>query len=116
MKQLPWWYLSLLIVPAAIVTWWLDSGPVVVFAVSGVGLIPLAVLLGKATDALAVKLGSGLGGFLNATFGNAAELILSSLALRRGLFTVVKASLTGSIIGNALLVLGMSLLVGGFAL
>jgi Ca2+:H+ antiporter len=83
------------------------------FATAGLGIIPLAAIMGRATDALSTRLGSTVGGLLNAAFGNAAELILSLVALRRGLFSVVKASLTGSIIGNALLVLGLSLLVGG---
>jgi Ca2+:H+ antiporter len=81
--------------------------------VAGLGIIPLAMLLGRATDSIAIHLGPAAGGLLNATFGNAAELILGLVALRRGLLELVKASLIGSIIGNALLVLGMSLLVGG---
>ena len=69
--------------------------------------------MGEATEALAERLGPGIGGLLNATFGNAAELIIALFALFRGLDDVVKASLTGSIIGNLLLVLGASLLAGG---
>ena len=76
-------------------------------------IIPLAGLIGEATEALADKLGPGIGGLLNATFGNAAELIIALFALFKGLDEVVKASLTGSIIGNLLLVLGASLLAGG---
>ena len=76
-------------------------------------IIPLAGLMGKATEQLAHRLGPGIGGLLNATFGNAAELILALFALSRGLDDVVKASLTGSIIGNLLLVLGASLFAGG---
>jgi Ca2+:H+ antiporter len=70
--------------------------------------------MGRATEHLAEKLGEGIGGLLNATFGNAAELIIAIMALRRGLYDVVKASITGSIIGNVLLVLGLSILAGGF--
>ena len=87
--------------------------PVWIFFTSGLAIIPLAGLLCNATERLADKVGQGLGGFLNATFGNAPELIISAMALREGLFDVVKASLTGSIIGNILLVFGTSALVGG---
>ena len=80
--------------------------PVARFAAAGVAIIPLAGLMGRATEQLAHRLGPGIGGLLNATFGNAAELILALFALSRGLDDVVKASLTGSIIGNLLLVLG----------
>jgi Ca2+:H+ antiporter len=83
------------------------------FAVAGLGIIPLAGWLGRATDQLAQRTGAGLGGLLNATFGNAAELIIALMALSKGLTTVVKASLTGSIIGNLLLVLGASTFAGG---
>jgi Ca2+:H+ antiporter len=86
---------------------------VAVFLAAGVAVAPLAAVMGRATEALAGRLGPKLGGLLNATFGNAAELILAFIAMRRGLTTLVKASLTGSIIGNSLLVLGMSFVVGG---
>jgi Ca2+:H+ antiporter len=78
--------------------------------------VPLAGLIGKATEALASRAGAGIGGLLNATFGNAAELIIGIVILTRGpeLYPVVKATLTGSIIGNLLLVLGGAILVGGF--
>lgn len=84
------------------------------FVCSGLAIIPLAGLMGRATEHLAAHLGQGIGGLLNATFGNAAELIIALVALQRGLIGVVKASITGSIIGNLLLVLGASLVVGGF--
>jgi Ca2+:H+ antiporter len=87
--------------------------PVAVFASACLGLIPLAGLIGHSTSQLAVRLGPHWGGLLNATFGNAAELIITILALREGLFILVKASITGSIIGNTLLVLGSALLLGG---
>jgi Ca2+:H+ antiporter len=83
------------------------------FIAAGIGIIPLAGWLGRATEQLAARAGAGVGGFLNATFGNAAELIIATMALSKGLTTVVKASLTGSIIGNLLLVLGASALAGG---
>jgi Ca2+:H+ antiporter len=89
-----------------------DSHRLIFFS-SCLAIIPLAGLLGRATEQIAVRAGEGLGGFLNATFGNAAELIIAIVALRAGQLEVVKASLTGSIIGNVLLVLGASFLAGG---
>ena len=85
------------------------------FLAAGAGVVPLAGLIGKATEALAARSGAGVGGLLNATFGNAAELIIAIVILSRGpaLYPVVKATLTGSIIGNLLLVLGASILAGG---
>jgi len=84
-----------------------------IFAASAIAILPLAGYIGRATEILAARLGGGLGGLLNATFGNAAELIIGGLALRRGLTDLVKASLTGSIIGNVLLVFGLCAFVGG---
>jgi Ca2+:H+ antiporter len=84
-----------------------------IFLSSCVAIIPLAGLMGKATEHVAERTGEAIGGLLNATFGNAAELIIALMALREGLHEVVKASLTGSIIGNILLVLGASFLAGG---
>lgn len=85
----------------------------IVFISSCLAIVPLAGLMGKATEYLSDKVGEGLGGLLNATFGNACELIIAFAALRAGLVDVVKASITGSIIGNILLVLGGSMLAGG---
>ncbi|MCI0659947.1 MAG: calcium/proton exchanger, partial [Acidobacteria bacterium] len=87
--------------------------PTMIFATSALAIIPLAGWMGRATEHLAEKMGEGIGGLLNATFGNAAELIIALMALHKGLFGVVKASLTGSIIGNILLVLGLSIFLGG---
>ncbi len=84
-----------------------------IFVASAIAIIPLAGLLGEATEQLAHRTSEGVGGLLNATFGNAAELIIALMAMRQGLYGVVKASLTGSIIGNVLLVLGASVLAGG---
>lgn len=83
------------------------------FICAGLAIIPLAGWMGRATEELAEKLGEGVGGQLNATFGNAAELIIALLALSKGLTGVVKASITGSILGNLLLVLGLSIVAGG---
>ncbi len=108
-----WEALFLAAVPLAILSALLDLPAVVRFPAAALAIIPLAGLMGRSTEAISHRLGPGIGGLLNATFGNAAELILALLALRRGLDGVVKASLTGSIIGNLLLVLGASLLAGG---
>jgi Ca2+:H+ antiporter len=89
------------------------ENPTALFVVSCLAIIPLAGWMGRATEHLAEHLGQGVGGLLNATFGNAAELIIALFALSKGLTGVVKASITGSIIGNILLVLGLSLLGGG---
>ena len=83
------------------------------FVASALAIVPLAGWMGRATEQLASRAGAGVGGFLNATFGNAAELIIGLVALSKGLTGVVKASITGSIIGNLLLVLGVSILAGG---
>jgi Ca2+:H+ antiporter len=85
-----------------------------IFLSAALAIVPLAGWLGRATEHLAERTGEGIGGLLNATFGNAAEMIIALMALKRGLYDVVKASLTGSIIGNVLLVLGAAILAGGF--
>ncbi|MBI5407312.1 MAG: calcium/proton exchanger [Nitrospirae bacterium] len=105
--------LLLVFVPVSAVFELLHVNATWIFASSALAIIPLAGLMGKATEHLSEKMGAGIGGLLNASFGNAAELIISLMALRRGLHEVVKASITGSIIGNILLVLGLSLLAGG---
>ncbi|MBI3280733.1 MAG: calcium/proton exchanger [Acidobacteria bacterium] len=84
-----------------------------IFMTACLAIIPLAGWLGRATEHLASRTSEGIGGLLNATFGNAAELIIALVALRQGLYDLVKASLTGSIIGNILLVLGAAFLAGG---
>jgi len=83
------------------------------FVLSAIAIVPLASLIGESTEALAVYTGPRLGGLLNATLGNAAELIITIFAIRAGLLELVKASITGSILGNILLVMGMSMLLGG---
>jgi Ca2+:H+ antiporter len=87
--------------------------PLWIFAASALAILPLAGWMGHATEQLATRTGEGVGGLLNATFGNAAELIIALAALRAGLHDVVKASLAGSIVGNILLVLGAAMLAGG---
>ena len=91
----------------------MHAGAVPIFIASALGVIPTAVLMGRATEELAARSGPGVGGFLNVTFGNAPELIIALFALGAGLHEVVKASLVGSILGNILLVLGVSMLAGG---
>jgi Ca2+:H+ antiporter len=90
-----------------------DERHELVFVASGLAILPLAAWMGHATEQLADRLGEGVGGLLNATFGNAAELIIALVALHAGLHDVVEASLIGSIIGNILLVLGAAMLAGG---
>ncbi|MBM4069442.1 MAG: calcium/proton exchanger [Planctomycetes bacterium] len=106
-------YLLLAAVPAAVILELLHASGLWVFIVSALAIIPLAGLMGRATESLAASMGPGVGGLLNATFGNAAELIIALLALWKGETELVKASITGSIIGNILLVLGLAILVGG---
>lgn len=104
----------LIFVPVPIIGSMLHWPPVVIFLTACLGIIPLAGVMGKATEFLADRIGSSWGALLNATFGNACELIIALAALRAGLIDVVEASITGSIIGNILLVLGASMLAGGF--
>lgn len=100
-------------IPVSIAAHFLHWGALVVFLTAGAAILPLAGWMGAATEEIAVVLGPSLGGLLNATFGNATELIIALVALNAGLVDVVKASLTGSIIGNLLLVMGLSMLLGG---
>src|SRR5215468_12529106 len=104
----------LLFVPVAVGLEYLaPERHLLIFFTSSLAILPLAGWMGWATEQLAERLGEGVGGLLNATFGNAAELIIAIAALRAGLHDVVKASLAGSIIGNILLVLGAAMLAGG---
>jgi Ca2+:H+ antiporter len=108
-----WLDLLLIFVPLSIALDMFHADPVFVFASSALAIVPLAGLMGKATEHLAGHVGAGVGGLLNASLGNAAELIIALAALREGLHDVVKASLTGSILGNILLVLGLAMVAGG---
>jgi Ca2+:H+ antiporter len=105
--------LLLIFAPLAIAAELLHASPTLVFAFASLGVIPLAGLIGEATEELAAHTGPRLGGLLNATLGNAAELIITIFAIRANLLELVKASITGSILGNLLLVLGFSVVVGG---
>src|ERR1044072_5782184 len=106
--------LLLIFVPVAIALEFLmPASHTLIFIAACLAIIPLAGWLGKGTEELSRHTGEGVGGLLNATFGNAAELIIAIMALQKGLYPVVKASLTGSIIGNITLVLGAAVFAGG---
>ena len=113
MKQSHWLTVLVLFLPVAVVLRWLNRYPSMVFAGSALAILPLAGWMGNATEQLAERYGPGIGGLLNATFGNAAELILGAIAVYHGFIPLVKASITGSIIGNLLLVTGVSIIAGG---
>jgi Ca2+:H+ antiporter len=104
----------LVFVPIAFVLEFTHADEVAIFATAALGVLPLAVLMGHATEELAIRSGPQLGGFLNATFGNLAELIIAFFLILKGEIAIVKASLTGAIIGNVLLILGLSFVVGGW--
>jgi Ca2+:H+ antiporter len=108
-----WPYLLVPFIAIAIALDLADASAPLVFFSSALGVIPTAALMGRATEELAARSGPGIGGLLNVTFGNAPELIIAFFALVDGLQEVVKASLVGSILGNVLLVLGASMLIGG---
>lgn len=97
----------------AIVAEWQHWGMIYVFVFSALGVVPLAGLIGESTEVLAVYTGPKIGGLLNATLGNAAELIITLIAINAGLLELVKASITGSILGNLLLVMGVAMIAGG---
>ncbi|MGI2902904.1 calcium/proton exchanger [Tolypothrix sp. VBCCA 56010] len=103
----------LLFIPLSLAAEFLKWGELIVFITAALAILPLAAWMGTATEEIAVVVGPTLGGLLNATFGNATELIIALIALKAGLVNVVKASITGSIIGNLLLVMGLSMLLGG---
>jgi Ca2+:H+ antiporter len=108
-----WMYALILVGGIAVVARVFGAPAPLVFVLACAGLLPMAGLIGRATEELAHHVGPRWGGLLNATFGNAAELIILIAALQKGLFTLAKASITGSILGNLLLVLGASVLAGG---
>ena len=106
-------FLMLIFVPVAIAAELLHWPPLVIFATSALAIVPLAGFLGDATEALVEKTGPRVGGLLSSTLGNAAELIITLIAIREGQMALVAASLIGSILGNVLLVLGAAILLGG---
>lgn len=103
----------LVFIPITLVLNWFEAAPTLVFVSSGLAIVPLAGLLGKATESLSVFIGETHGGLLAATMGNAPELIISLFALKAGLHDVVKAAITGSIVGNLLLGMGLAIFIGG---
>jgi Ca2+:H+ antiporter len=105
----------LLAIPLSIALNALEAHPLLVLAGACLAVMPLAGYMGEATEHLTVRTGPAIGGLLNATFGNAAELIIAIVALRAGLVDLVKASITGSILGNLLLIMGLSFLAGGIS-
>ena len=110
-----WWkWVLVAAAPAAVAAEWLHADEVTVFVLSALAVVPLAAFIGESTGHLAHRLGPSLGALINATFGNLAEMIIAGFAVRAGLLGVVKASLTGSILGNLLFVGGLSMLVGGW--
>jgi Ca2+:H+ antiporter len=110
-----WFFLVLLaFVPLALIAAFLHLSPELLFVLSAIAIVPLAKYIGDATSELTAHTNAGLGGFLNATFGNATELIIGLFALHAGLLEVVRASIVGSVLGNILLVLGTAILCGGW--
>ncbi len=103
----------LVFIPITVIATYLGAPASWLFFLAALAIVPLAKFIGEATEELSSYVGSGLGGLLNATFGNATELIIGILALQAGLVEVVKASITGSILGNLLLVLGTAIFFGG---
>ena len=106
-------YILLIFIPLTIAGKLMGMSETLLFVCSALAIVPLAGVMGKSTDSIACFCGQKIGGLLNATFGNATELIIAFVAMKEGLFDVVKASLAGSVIGNILLVLGLSMLMGG---
>ena len=103
----------LIFVPISFIAKFMHASPSIMFVLAALSIIPLAGLMGEGTEEVSFYSGPKIGGFLNGTFGNATELIISFFALKEGLFEVVKSSIAGAVIGNVLLVLGASMLAGG---
>jgi Ca2+:H+ antiporter len=106
--------LLLVFIPIAVGLDWYGANPVMVFAAAALAIIPLAGLMGRSTEHLSTYVGATIGGLLSASLGNAPELIIAGFALKEGLVDVVKASITGSILGNTLFSLGLSMVIGGW--
>lgn len=103
----------LIFIPISFIAKFMNASPTTMFILSCLSIIPLAGLMGEGTEEISFYSGPKIGGFLNGTFGNATELIISFFALKEGLFDVVKSSIAGAVIGNVLLVVGASMLAGG---
>ena len=113
-KQISFVYFLLISIPFVVIFDFMHVDHVILFLISIIALIPLAKLIGDSTEHLAVHYGSTLGSLLNVTFGNAAEIIISIVAINAGLIDLVKASITGAILGNIMLIFGLSMIAGGF--
>jgi Ca2+:H+ antiporter len=107
-------YILLIFTPIAIALELTHADHIIIFVITAIALIPLAKLIGDSTEHLSVHYGATLGSLLNVTFGNAAEIIIAIVAINAGLIDLVKASITGAILGNILLIFGLSILAGGF--
>ena len=103
----------LIFIPVAVGLYWYGANSLLVFATAALTIVPLSKIVGSSTETIGGYLGQTFGGLLNASMGNAPELIIGAFALKNGLITVVKASLTGSILGNLLLTLGLAMFAGG---
>ena len=106
-------YFLLLFVPISVILDLVHADHIIIFIISAIALIPLAKLIGDSTEHLAIHYGSTLGSLLNVTFGNAAEIIIAVVAINAGLLDLVKASITGAILGNIMLIFGLSMIAGG---
>lgn len=114
MKKSQWLMLVAIVGPLAVICRWLGLSPLLTFTCSAAALVPLGALMEESTDELAERLGPTIGGLLNATLGNAPELIIACMALSKGLQDVVKASIAGSILGNLLFANGLAMAIGGW--
>jgi Ca2+:H+ antiporter len=106
-------YILLVFIPISIAAEFFDWGTLTIFITSGLAIVPLAIWLSTATEEVAIATGPSVGALLNAVFGNATDLIITLVALKEGLVNIVKASITGAIISNLLLAMGLSMLLGG---
>jgi Ca2+:H+ antiporter len=107
-------YLLIIFTPIAVALEFVHADHIIIFVIAVIALIPLAKLIGDSTEHLSIHYGSSLGSLLNVTFGNAAEIIIAIVAINAGLLDLVKASISGAILGNILLIFGLSILAGGF--
>src|SRR5919107_292007 len=107
-------YLLIIFTPIAVALEFVHADHIIIFVIAAIALIPLAKLIGDATEHLSIHYGSSLGSLLNVTFGNAAEIIIAIVAINAGLLDLVKASISGAILGNILLIFGLSILAGSF--
>ena len=107
-------YLLIIFTPIAVALEFVHADHIIIFVIAAIALIPLAKLIGDSTEHLSIHYGTSLGSLLNVTFGNAAEIIIAIVAINAGLLDLVKASISGAILGNILLIFGLSILAGGF--